>query len=149
MTFIGLIAITGMTSCGNSTEDKIEDAEENVKDAKEDDAESEAELKAARIELASEYENYKLEQQAKLLENERKIAAVKVKLQKENSVNRAKYEKELEELNKRNELMRLRIQNFKQGARDSWESFKIGFSNEMEELGTLIKDFYTKDDVKK
>lgn len=143
ITCIGFISMFALTSCGNTSEEKIEDAQEDVADA-------EQELREAETQLKIDYDNYKLETEKELLENEQRIEELRLEIKKEKvAATRAKREKELEELESRNETLRQKFQNFKYNAREDWETFKIDFNNEMQELNQSIKDFFTRDEVKK
>lgn len=144
LSFVVCVATTGVVSCNSSTEKK----EEKVNEAIADVAVASQELAQARLDSAREYNAYKAEVDAKLIENDRNIANLKVEIKKEKKEAREKYDKELEELNQKNEKLKHNIQEYKGSVADKWESFKNSFNHDMDELGKSISEF-AKNNMKK
>jgi hypothetical protein len=78
LSFVVCVAATGIVSCNNSTEKK----EEKVNEAVADVAVASQELAQARLDSAREYNAYKAEVEAKLIENDRNIANLKIEIKK-------------------------------------------------------------------
>ena len=144
LSFVVCVAATAIVSCNNSTEKK----EEKVNEAITDVVVASQELVQARLDSAREYNAYKSEVEAKLIENDRNIANLKVEIKKEKKEAREKYDKELEELNQKNEKLKRNIQEYKGSVADKWESFKNSFNHDVDELGKSISEF-AKNNMKK
>jgi chromosome segregation ATPase len=144
LSFVVCVAATGIVSCNSSTEKK----EEKVNEAIADVVIASQELAQARLDSAKEYNAYKAEVEAKLIENDRNITNLKAEIKKEKKEAREKYDKELEELNKKNDKLKLNIQEYKGSVNDKWESFKNSFNRDMDELGKSISEF-AKNNMKK
>ncbi|MES2592847.1 MAG: hypothetical protein V4608_13270 [Bacteroidota bacterium] len=133
-TLLGCIAIVGLTNCNNSHETKVENAEQKVEEAKADVIEATVNLEEARLNSA-EYVEYKEEAETKLKNNGLKIEEL---LNSQNKEFRSENIKFLEDLNQKNAKLRARIQEQKEGGKNKWESFKLDFNKEMDELGRAI-----------
>ena len=48
------------------------------------------------------------------------------------------YYKQLENLQLKNTELKLKIENYKQGASQKWELFKVDFNNDLDQLGKSI-----------
>jgi ribosomal protein L3 len=95
-----------------------------------------------------EYKTYRIAQEKKITENEKKITELRLKKDKINAENRAKYESKIDEFKKRNNELRKRITlNYKNEGKEKWESFKKEFNHDMDEFGEALKDVY-QDNVK-
>ena len=95
-----------------------------------------------------EYKIYRLEQEKKIVENDKLIKELKTKknqVKKEKLIN---YENKIKELEKKNNELRKKIVvNYKDEGVNKWESFKKEFNHDMDELGQSLKNLF-KDNVK-
>jgi len=128
-----LVAGTLLTSCKSPTQ-KEEAAQAKVDEAQQD-------LNAAQVKVASqeEWATFKIESELKINDNEIRIAELKVKMKKPGKVFDALYQKRIDDLEKRNLDMRVRMETYEKSQSD-WESFKTEFNHDMDELGKSLKD---------
>ena len=128
-----LVAGTLLTSC-KSPAQKEEAAQAKVDEAQQD-------LNAAQVKVASqeEWATFKIESELKINDNEIRIAELKVKMKKPGKVFDALYQKRIDDLEKRNLDMRVRMETYEKSQSD-WESFKTEFNHDMDELGKSLKD---------
>jgi hypothetical protein len=95
-----------------------------------------------------EYKIYRLEQEKKIVENDKLIKELKTKkneVKKEKLIN---YENKIKELEKKNNELRKKIVvNYKDEGVNKWESFKKEFNHDIDELGQSLKNLF-KDNVK-
>lgn len=134
VTAIACIMIFGMSYCKNSPAEKAE----NVENAQEDLNKAENNLQKAVQDSTNEYARYKIESEAKLKENDLKIARLKAKLKNDKAEIRTKYEKQLVELELKNSKLKTSIADYKETDKNKWEKFKTNFNQDMDELGKSI-----------
>ena len=128
-----LIAGTVFTGCNPSTA-KVEVAQENVQDAKQ-------ELKEAQKDAtAEEWKAFKDESNVKIKDNENRIAELKAKMKRSGNKLDALYGKKIAELEQKNIELKARIDTYETSAHSNWESFKLEFNHDMDELGKAMKD---------
>jgi len=131
---LAFITIFGMSNCKNSPADKaqkVENARENLNTAEQD-------LHAAVVDSTNEYDRYKMESEAKLKENDLKIAQLKANLKSDKAEIRTKYENELTSLENKNAKLRTSIADYKETDKNKWEKFKSNFNQDLDELGQSI-----------
>ena len=125
-----------MTSCNNSPTAK----EEDVQEATQDLIDAEADLEQAEYDSISDFNTFKESIQLKLVENQKVIDDLKLKITSKGKVERDIDEVEINKLEKRNTDLRLKIENYEQGPEQKWELFKVDFNNELDNLGQSISD---------
>ena len=92
-------------------------------------------------EYLSEYHQFKIESQKKIVKNEKKIAELKSKYVKVNEKEDAAFNKEISALMKKNKDLKKKLANYKNNDDMlKWESFKKDFKQNMDDLGTELKD---------
>ena len=128
------IAMLGIVSCTNSPSKKAEVLE----DAKENVLEAEQGLDKAVNDSINEYERYKMEAEAKLVENDLKIAALKTNMKAERIEVRTNYEKQLNELEQRNAALKVSISEYQESDINKWEKFKSIVNQDIEEIKLAI-----------
>ena len=111
-----------MTSCNNSPTAK----EEDVKEATQDLIDAEADLDQAEYDSISDFNIFKESIQLKLVENQKVIDDLKLKITSKGKVERDIDEVEINKLEKRNTDLRLKIENY--------------FNNELDDLGKSISE---------
>lgn len=125
-----------MTSCNNSPTAK----EEDVKEATQDLIDAEADLDQAESDSISDFNTFKESIQLKLVENQKVIDDLKLKITSKGKVERDIDEVEINKLEKRNTDLRLKIENYEQGPEQKWALFKVDFNNELDDLGKSISE---------
>lgn len=138
----GFVALTFtvflFSSCTSPNEKisktKMNEASENLMEAKSD-------LNAAQNDFNQTYEAFKIESDRKIAENEKAIA--KLRMENKKKVAKADFEKKLTTLEKKNQSLKDRMQNYKEEGIDKWESFKTEFNHDMDNLGDALKDLTT------
>ncbi len=128
------------TSC-NSQSQKIENAEDNLQDKKEAVIDAKIDLTLARQDSISEFEQFKSDFQNQIKTNEKTIAGLKLSTVGASKENKVLYEKKLVELEERNNELKIKLAEYKEGEEDQWKTFKLEFKRDMDELGKAFSDF--------
>jgi chromosome segregation ATPase len=135
LALLALMTGTIFSSC-ESKQEKVEDAKENVAEAKQ-------ELREAQMdknnENYQEYVQFKADADEKIKQNDAGIEELRNK-KHTTSGNDATYQQKIDNLKERNEALRNKIDNYKDGDKDKWESFKREFNHDMDELGHAFAD---------
>jgi outer membrane murein-binding lipoprotein Lpp len=140
-TLAAAVCITGAMLAGcQSSADKVKDAEEKVQDANDQVDIAKQELDQA---LKDSIQQFRKESEAALNENEKSIAAYKVKIAKEKSNFRTRDEQRLAELERQNLNMRRDLNNFNDAQKDKWDSFRARFKSDMENHAKAMRDFWS------
>ncbi len=120
-----LFSMAFLTACSSSSE-KLDEAKEDVTEAND-------KLEEAQEAYLSDIVEYKKETAAKIAVNEQLIAD----LEKANS---AQHKGKVAELKAENELMKIKMDNYKAQGDGQWQEFKEEFNNDMIELGQELKE---------
>ena len=128
------------TSCKSNAE-KVEDAQEDVVDAKENEMDAQQDLNEAKYENASDYEQFKKATKVVIAENETRIAEFKVKLKDETVANKAKFQANVDALEKRNDQLKDDIDDFKEGANEDWNAFKNRIERSKNDIDADIQQY--------
>jgi len=132
---LSIIALFILGFCVGScaTDQSEKEAKEEARKAKED-------LDKATIAYQQEVEDYRNDVAAQIQENQDMIAQLKAErlnLKKDAQLER---EARINELEKRNDLMRARMNEYKYKSKEGWENFKREFKHDMSELGQAFKN---------
>lgn len=141
-TLVGAMFIAGtvMISCKPSTKEekesqqKVEVAKENVQDAKDSLAVAK---KAATDE---EWKTFKKQADSLVADNEAQIAELKLRMKKTGKSVDAKYQKNIEILEQKNQDLKVKIDTYQNDANSDWQSFKREFKHDMDGVGKAFKD---------
>ncbi|MBN1819569.1 MAG: hypothetical protein JW833_02570 [Prolixibacteraceae bacterium] len=133
-----------VTSC-NSPSQKIENAEENVLDAKEAVIDAQSDLNLALQDSVTEFQQFKTEFQNQIIANEKTIAGLKLSIAGASQDNKVLYEKKLAELEEKNSDLKIKLGEYQEGETDQWQTFKVEFKHDMDELGKAFSDFTVRD----
>ncbi len=96
-------------------------------------------------EYLSEYHQFKIDFEKKIIKNEKKMAELKTKYVKVNEKEDAAFNKEISVLVNRNKDLKKKMANYKMdNDMLKWESFKKEFKQNMDELGFDLKAFSSK-----
>jgi len=136
LTFIMLVSIL-ISSCNSNSEKQ--EAQEDVRDANEEVKDAKMELEKAQKEYLIKYNEFKYDSEVKIAENEKYIAELKIN-SPNNKKAKAEFDENIIELEKRNQLLKERMYNYKDEGDEKWESFKREFNHDMEGLGNALKD---------
>ena len=128
-----IIAGTFFTSC-KSAQQKEAKAKENVVEAKQD-------LKETQASNANEWKVFKAESEAKIIDNEVRIAELKVKMNKPGNTFDGIYRTRIEKLEAKNTELKTKLKNY-EGNQTGWKTFKSDFNRDMNEIGSNIKDLF-------
>jgi hypothetical protein len=130
-----LVILTGtiFTSCKSAAQ-KETAAKENVVEARQD-------LKDTKIDNANEWIVFKAESEAKIVDNEKRIDELKVKMNKPGNTFDGLYRTRIEKLEAKNVELKSRIKNY-DGNQTEWKTFKNDFNRDMNEIGNNIKDLF-------
>lgn len=131
---LACIMVFGMSNCKNSPADKAQ----KVENAQEDLNTAEQNLQKSVLDSTNEYDRYKMDSEAKLKENDLKIAELKANLKSDKAEIRIKYENELTELEMKNSKLKTSIADYKETDKNKWEKFKTNFNHDLDELGQSI-----------
>ena len=120
----------------NTPAEKVENAIDKVNKAN-------AELAKANEDYNNEVAAYRREEAAKIAANEQSIAEFKIRIANEKKDAKAKYLKEIADLEQKNSDMKKQIDDYKADSKENWAVFKEKFNHDMEELGKAFKGFVT------
>lgn len=136
-------AVSLFVSC-DSNSSKVQDAKEKVQDEKKDLKNAEQELARAEADSISKFEEFRKEYLQMISDNEKTMADLKVRIKTEKKEMRAKLEKEVDALEKKNMELKMKLNEYKYDGKSEWQSFKKEFKHDMEELGHAVKDLTVK-----
>lgn len=127
---------TIVSSCSTPAE-KVKEKQENVFDAEDD-------LEEADKAYLKEVNDFKKIKEERIAINEKSLADFRTRIETEKKEAKAEYLKTINELDKKNSDLKLKMENYKEDGKVNWEKFKKDFDYEMEELGKSFSDFGTK-----
>ena len=130
---LAIIAVTFLSSC-KSAQQKETTAKQNVIEAKQ-------ELKETQVSNANEWKVFKAESEAKIIDNENRIAELKVKMNKPGNTFDGIYRTRIEKLEAKNTELKSKLNNY-DGNQTGWKTFKSDFNRDMNEIGSNIKDLF-------
>lgn len=145
-TLISAVLIAGIlfTAC-QTPDEKVASAEAKVQDADKNlaAAQNSADSASQKAASAEEWAIFKNEGEAKIKDNQIRIAALKTKIVKSgNSIDEV-YATRIDTLEQRNKDMQARIDAYSK-KQDAWASFKLGFNSDMDGLVAALKDLADK-----
>lgn len=124
------MAGTFLTGCQKSSEQKAEASKDTVSQAN----------------YRAEWQTFKTESEQKIDANEKRIDAFKAKMEKAGTKLKKKYNKEVAELEQKNRDLKHKLEDYKDEGQSRWGEFKTNFSNDMDSLGTTMKDLFKDND---
>jgi len=102
-------------------------------------AKMQAENTAEKAATAEEWKTFKSESELKIKDNEILITELKVKMEKQEEILDALYKKKIANLEEQIKYMKVRLEAFEKSHQSNWESFKLGFNQEMDTIGNALK----------
>lgn len=136
---IFLLALIVTAGCESSSSDKMKDAEENL-------AETNQDLENAKKEYLADIKSYKKEVAEITTANEQLIKDLRLKADNYKGEMKVDYNRKINDLEKSNEAMKVKLKEYKEEGKDNWDSFKDEFNHDMDELAKALKGI-TKNDV--
>jgi len=140
MALIVFVAGTVFTSCQSSAS-KVDEAKDNLQVATENVIVANQELNQA---LKDSITQFRISAKEKIKSNEEKIAALKVRIAKENAKTKINNDKKLAALEQKNKDMVNRLDNYNDIQQEKWDAFKVEYNHDMDELGDAFKDLTIK-----
>ncbi len=128
------------TGCVSPSQ-KLENAEENVVDAKKAVLDAQSDLNQAHQDSITEYQQFKIEFENRIIANEKSIEELRAKIVNANDENKVLYEAKLAELQKRNSDLKMKLDNYKEDGTDQWQTFKTELKSDLDELGKAFTGF--------
>ena len=141
MAAIAFIAVTASMSYGQNIDKKSDKARENILEEKQDVVKAKQDLKEAQKDSVADYQNFKKESEARILNNEKSLADLKVKVSKADLKDKAGYEENLAILKQKNANLKKRFVDYKLNGETKWSSFKTEYNNDMDALEKELKNF--------
>lgn len=140
---LGIAAVMAgaMLSGCQSSATKVENAEDKVVEANKSLDQANLNLYQARTDSILQFRKESAE---KLTSYDTQIIELKAKIASSKKETKAAYQKSLADIEKKNNEMKARLENFKDDAATSWNNFKAEFSHDMDELDKSLKDFSVK-----
>ena len=134
------IATTVLVSC-QDTSKKEEQAQDNVEDARRDLDDAKEELSDARqAATAEEWKSFRESTDSTIRQNELRIAQMKANMKNTGKSIDEMYAKKIEELEQKNNNIKLQVQAYKNDTNSDWEEFKEEYNRDMNELGAAMKN---------
>ncbi len=99
-------------------------------------------MKEAQQDSVSDFKKFKKDSEAKIKDNEKKIADLKVKHSQMGAKELVDHQNKVSALEQKNTKLKSKLSSFKEDdSKGNWESFKVDFKHDMDELGKAMKDF--------
>lgn len=134
------MAATILVSC-QDTSKKEEEAKDNLEDARRDLDDAKEELSDARqAATAEEWKSFRKSTDSTIRQNELRIAEMKANMKNTGKSIDAIYAKRIEELEQKNNNIKLQVEAYKNDTNSDWEEFKDEYNRDVNELGTAIKN---------
>lgn len=127
-----LVAGLIFTGCDNR-----DNAKDNVEKANQD-------MIDAQVQFEKEWQQFKSDAELKINTNQQKIDDFKVAMKTTSAKFKAKYENEVLTLEQKNIELKKKLNDFKYNQKEDWEDFKKAFNNNMDSVGTALKDIFSK-----
>jgi len=124
-----------------SSDQKNELAQQQVQDAK--DKLELAKKNAIVVANAEQWKAFKEETELVVKTNEARITELKEKMKKSRKAVDSLYAMKIDSLETKNQAMNLRVTAYEKN-QSNWETFKVEFKRDMDELGEALKDFGVK-----
>lgn len=157
LAIVMMSAFAVITSCNESTENKVdqfenadkdaivvpnEEAEHNMKPVDVESNQNNDNVKVEGKEDNSEgaYNTFRMETERILLENEVKMVQLKAKILTQKADVRARYEKDLDALRTENDKLKTKLNTFTYRTNENWQDFKSTVVKDMDRIGKSISE---------
>jgi hypothetical protein len=95
---------------------------------------------ADTTQLKEDWEKFKADAREKIKQSDDSIATLKKRISKFDRKMKLKYDKDVAQIERKNDTLKIRLDNYRQEGKDKWEDFKIHFNHDMNEVKTWLKD---------
>ena len=107
-------------------------------------SEAKSDLKKAKLDSIAEYKEFRKESMAKITDNEKKIAELKLKQKVENKERQNKYDERINLIERKNLSLQRRVDEYRADGNTNWAIFKKEFNEEMNYLQKTFAKVYDK-----
>lgn len=125
-----LIAGAAVISCNIDNDKTIENAKQD--------------LRYAKNEFDKEWKQFKINAESRVRSNEKSIDDFKTEIKAASVKIKAKYEKEVAELEQKNIRLKKKIREYRNIGKSEWEEFKRSFNNDMDEFSKSLENLFVK-----
>jgi uncharacterized protein with gpF-like domain len=137
------IAGTILTSYGNIPDNKLVITTLIIQDAQKEKVNSKKDLKENQNEGTSAFKNFKKESESKIKKIDDGIGDLKVKFYKSKIKDKEAYQNNLNQLEEKYDVLKKKLADYKMDSQNGWNSFKVEFDRDLEELSKALKNFST------
>ena len=126
-----------LTGCGESPEQKVDNALENAGYVLQEPSD-------AQMEYGAKWKRFKRTSEHTIKANEYRIEAFKEKMEEAGPTFKARYRNEAAVLELRNIMLKKKLKEYKDGGQVKWEEFRTNFNDDIDGVGksmtALFKD---------
>ena len=108
--------------------------------ARKNEAKAQNKINLAKTDSAADFQKFKAVSEAKIKENKKQIAILKQKKVTGGEAANKKYDKDVAELQQKNNDLKQKIRNADDTPTSGWQAFKRTFNNSMDDLGCAIRN---------
>jgi DNA repair exonuclease SbcCD ATPase subunit len=116
------------------------DADSENSQLTEDVNEVQQDLEDAKNESIAQYEAFKMDAEAKIDENIKALNELKQDAKVKTKEAKAELDVKLAELERRNQVLREKIRDYKDEGNENWEAFKQDFERDMDSISQSFKE---------
>ncbi len=106
------------------------------------------EAKSFHTDTLSDWQQFKVDAKVKIKANEKRIAEFKADIaadiKSDSKKIKSSYKKEVARLEKQNNELKSKVDEYKYEGKDKWIEFKKGFNHEMDVVGNSINNLFSK-----
>ena len=112
--------------------------EQNIKDVKADLSDAKAILEQANFDSINDFNNFKVSMKLKIAENQKVLNNLKLDIDSKDKGIRRLENLEINKLEKRNTMLKYKIENYEQSSSQKFEFFKDDVKNQLDDLRISI-----------
>jgi len=112
--------------------------------AQTDVIEAERDLEVAQTEIEADVRIFRQEAANDIRGNNVAIADIKTKIQDEDADTRAAHQERIAKLERDNDNLKRKMDNYRVTNRDNWNDFKDNFNSDMSDLGSSLDGFFSR-----
>ena len=103
-------------------------------------------MKDAQAQFDKEWQQFKSDVELKINANQKKIDDFKAAMKTTSKKFKDKYENKVLTLEQKNIELKKKLNDYQYDGKDSWETFKQEFNNDMDSVGNALKGLFEKKD---
>ena len=138
LTTVLLIAGSVLTGCDKNRDNKA--------DAKEEVQKANQALLDAQTQYEKEWQQFKSDADLKISNNEKRIDEFKAEIKKTGAKFKAKYSNKVLTLEQKNIELKKMLNDFHYEGKESWETFKHDFNNNVDSVETALGELFSNKD---